>query len=41
MGYTLKETSPYGNMQAITWDFKTGKVMAVSDPRDIGTADVR
>jgi len=41
MGYTLKETSPYGNMQAITWDFKTGKVMAVSDPRDIGPADVR
>jgi len=41
MGYTLKQTSPYGNMQAITWDYKTGNVMAASDPRDIGTALVK
>jgi len=41
MGYTLKQVHPYGNMQAITWDYKTGKVMAAADPRDIGTAEVR
>lgn len=40
MGYTLKQINPYGNMQAISWDYKTGKVMAASDPRDIGEADV-
>lgn len=41
MGYTLQRVTPYGNMQAITWDYKTGKVMAAADPRDIGTAEVR
>ncbi len=41
MGYTLRQVHPYGNMQAITWDYKTGKVTAASDPRDIGTAEVR
>ncbi|MGH8282243.1 MAG: gamma-glutamyltransferase, partial [Gammaproteobacteria bacterium] len=41
MGYTLKETRPYGNMQAITWDYKTGKVSAAADPRDVGTAEVK
>jgi gamma-glutamyltranspeptidase / glutathione hydrolase len=41
MGYTLKQTNPYGNMQAITWDYKSGKVTAASDPRDIGKAEVR
>jgi gamma-glutamyltranspeptidase / glutathione hydrolase len=40
MGYSLKETGPYGNMQAITWDYKNGKITAASDPRDIGTAEV-
>ncbi len=41
MGYTLKETHPYGNMQSITWDYKTGKVSAAADPRDVGTAEVK
>ncbi len=41
MGYTLQRVTPYGNMQAITWDYKTGKLMAAADPRDIGTAEVR
>ena len=41
MGYTLKDEGRWGNMQAITWDYKTGKVVAASDPRGIGTAEVR
>lgn len=41
MGYTLRQTRPYGNMQAITWNYKTGKVTAASDPRDIGMAEVK
>lgn len=40
MGYTLKDQGHWGNMQAITWDYKTGKVSAASDPRGIGTAEV-
>ena len=31
----------YGNMQVVTWDFETGKVEAVSDPRGQGDAKVR
>lgn len=41
MGYTLRETHPYGNMQSITWDYRTGKVSAAADPRDVGTAEVQ
>lgn len=41
MGYTLKETRHYGNMQAITWDYTSGKVSAAADPRDEGTAEVK
>ncbi len=41
MGYVLKPTNLYGNMQAISWDYKTGKVAAASDPRDIGEAMVK
>ncbi|MGE5624910.1 MAG: gamma-glutamyltransferase [Bacillota bacterium] len=40
MGYSLKSQGRWGNMQAITWDYKTGKVVAASDPRGIGTAEV-
>ena len=40
MGYTLTDHGHWGNMQAITWDYKTGKVTAASDPRGIGTAEV-
>lgn len=41
MGYTLKESRPYGNMQSITWDYQTGKVSAAADPRGVGTAEVK
>ncbi|UWN50131.1 Gamma-glutamyltranspeptidase [Alcanivorax sp. ALC70] len=31
----------YGNMQAILWDRKAGRVSAAADPRAIGAAEVR
>jgi gamma-glutamyltranspeptidase/glutathione hydrolase len=31
----------YGNMQAVYWDRRTGLVSAASDPRGMGTAEVR
>jgi len=31
----------YGNMQAVSWDKKSGVVTAASDPRGIGSAQVR
>lgn len=40
MGYALADHGQWGNMQAITWDYKTGKVSAASDPRGIGAAEV-
>src|SRR5215469_803618 len=40
MGYSLKDQGRWGNMQAITWDLKTGTVTAAADPRGIGTAEV-
>jgi gamma-glutamyltranspeptidase/glutathione hydrolase len=40
-GHSLKPlNSTYGNMQAIYWDRKTGRVYAASDPRGIGEARV-
>ncbi|HEV7776316.1 MAG TPA: gamma-glutamyltransferase [Luteibacter sp.] len=33
MGYTLKERSPWGFMNVITWDHATNKLDAASDPR--------
>jgi gamma-glutamyltranspeptidase / glutathione hydrolase len=36
-GHTLSEgTRKWGNMQVVTWDYKTGKVDAASDPRGAG-----
>ena len=36
-GHTLKEGSrKWGNTQVVTWDYKTGKVEAASDPRGVG-----
>jgi gamma-glutamyltranspeptidase/glutathione hydrolase len=32
---------PYGNMQAIVWDLRSGEVTAASDPRGIGSSMVR
>ena len=31
----------FGNMQAILWDRRTGRVEAASDPRGLGEAEVR
>ncbi|MCK9532198.1 MAG: gamma-glutamyltransferase [Gammaproteobacteria bacterium] len=37
LGHTLEVTSqPWGNMQALLWDRKTGRVSAASDPRGEG-----
>ncbi len=42
MGHRLKNTGRrYGNMQAILWDHRNGKVTAAADPRGIGQAEVR
>ena len=40
MGYTLADHGQWGNMQAITWEYKTGKVTAAADPRGIGSGEV-
>src|SRR5690348_18417410 len=35
MGYSLRPVDrPYGNMNLVVWDYKTGKVEAATDPRD-------
>ena len=42
LGHTLSELGEnYGNMQAVQWDKRSGRVEAASDPRAIGTAEVR
>jgi gamma-glutamyltranspeptidase/glutathione hydrolase len=39
MGHQLEEkSSPYGNMQALFWDYASGQVKAASDPRGEGLA---
>jgi len=36
-GHVLKEGSrKWGNTQVVTWDYKTGKIEAASDPRGVG-----
>jgi gamma-glutamyltranspeptidase/glutathione hydrolase len=41
-GHTVRELSdPYGNMQAVLWDRRAGRVEAASDPRGEGAALVR
>ena len=41
-GHKVTSTGrPYGNMQAIMWNTKTGNVEAASDPRGIGMSLVR
>ena len=36
-GHTLREgTRRWGNVQVVTWNYKTGKVEAASDPRGAG-----
>jgi gamma-glutamyltranspeptidase/glutathione hydrolase len=42
LGYRLEVVSEgYGNMQAVTWHKKTGRVEAVSDPRGEGSGAVK
>jgi gamma-glutamyltranspeptidase/glutathione hydrolase len=42
MGHRLNALErAYGNMQAVYWDSKNGRVIAASDPRGIGRAEVR
>lgn len=42
LGHILQEKSrPYGNMQAVLWNKKTGQIKAASDTRGIGQATVR
>jgi gamma-glutamyltranspeptidase/glutathione hydrolase len=42
MGHELKPLDHrYGNMQAILWDKRSGRVTAASDSRGIGNADIR
>ena len=41
MGHRLKPLEhPYGNMQAVYWNKKTGQVDAASDPRGLGLAKI-
>jgi len=40
-GHTVRPLDDtYGNMQAVAWDLRSGKVAAASDPRGIGAASV-
>jgi gamma-glutamyltranspeptidase/glutathione hydrolase len=41
MGHKLKERGQWGNMQAVTWDYASGKVEAAADPRGDGEGVVR
>ncbi len=42
LGHILQEKSrPFGNMQAILWNKKTGQIKAASDTRGIGKATVK
>jgi gamma-glutamyltranspeptidase/glutathione hydrolase len=42
MGHELKQIGrAYGNMQAVVWDRQQNKVMAASDPRHNGRAEVK
>ncbi len=41
MGHVLKPVEAmYGNLQAVTWDPKTGKIEAAADPRGVGEGKV-
>jgi gamma-glutamyltranspeptidase/glutathione hydrolase len=41
MGHVIRQVNDYGNMQAILWDKKHGRVLAASDPRVEGRAEVK
>lgn len=41
-GHTLQQVQqPWGNMQAVWWDQRGKRVLAASDPRGEGAAEVR
>jgi gamma-glutamyltranspeptidase/glutathione hydrolase len=40
LGHTLRESRMPGNAQVVTWDYKSGEVKAVSDPRGVGVGVV-
>jgi gamma-glutamyltranspeptidase / glutathione hydrolase len=39
-GHALRESRMPGNAQIVTWDYKSGEVKAVSDPRGVGVGVV-
>jgi gamma-glutamyltranspeptidase len=39
-GHTLRESRMPGNAQIVTWDYRSGEVKAVSDPRGVGVGVV-
>ena len=39
-GHSLRESRMPGNAQIVTWDYRTGEVKAVSDPRGVGVGVV-
>lgn len=39
-GHTLRESRMPGNAQIVTWDYRSGEVQAVSDPRGVGVGVV-
>lgn len=39
-GHTIRESRQPGNMQIVTWDYTSGAVRAVSDPRGVGVGVV-
>jgi gamma-glutamyltranspeptidase/glutathione hydrolase len=39
-GHALRESRMPGNAQIVTWDYRTGEVKAVSDPRGVGVGVV-
>jgi gamma-glutamyltranspeptidase / glutathione hydrolase len=38
--HSIRESRQPGNMQIVTWDYRTGDVKAVSDPRGVGVGVV-
>ncbi|NIP74349.1 MAG: gamma-glutamyltransferase, partial [Gammaproteobacteria bacterium] len=42
LGHTVEVLErPYGNMQVVIWEREAGRVEAASDPRGVGSAEVR
>lgn len=39
-GHNLRESAQPGNMQIVTWDYESGEVKAISDPRGVGVGVV-